>query len=89
MLTPEDLQAIKALMDDSINAAITPVNERLDKIEGRLDKVEGEVKDVKVHVSNLEKQMSDLEENIAEVRSATNHLLGWADKVSVITKVAL
>lgn len=63
------------LTPEDLQAIESLFNKRLDKIESRLD--------------SIDERLSDLEESVAEVRSATNHLLGWADKVSVITKVAL
>lgn len=63
------------LTPEDLQAIESLFNKRFDKIESRLD--------------SIDKRLSDLEENVTEIRSATNHLLGWADKVSVITKVAL
>lgn len=70
------------LTPEDLQAIESLFNKRFDKIESRLDSVDK-------RLDSIDERLSDLEENIAEVRSATNHLLGWADKVSVITKVAL
>ena len=78
MLTPEDLQAIESLF-----------NKRFDKMESRMDSMESRLDSMDKRLDSMDKRLSDLEENVTEIRSATNHLLGWADKVSVITKVAL
>lgn len=71
MLSPEDLQAISAIM----RSELEPVNKRLDNIESRL--------------SNVESHLEEIDENLEELRTASNHLLEWAEKVGVITKVAI
>lgn len=47
MLTQEDLQALQAMMETTIDKKLEPINGRLDAIDGRLDTIENDMAEVK------------------------------------------
>lgn len=65
MLTQEDLQALQAMMETTIDKKLEPINGRLDAIDGRLDTIEND--------------MAEVKKSLAEVREATNYLLELVD----------
>lgn len=72
-MTKEELQELRAMMREEINAALEPVNKRLDKFGERLDA--------------LEETVAEIKEDTEITRGAVNALVDWADNVAVITQV--
>lgn len=84
-MSSEEFQALKSLFNERFDK----MDSRFDKMESRLDSMDSRFDSIESRLDSVESRLDTLEENVAEIRSATNHLLEWADKVSIITKVAL
>lgn len=56
MLTQEDLQALQAMMETTIDKKLEPINGRLDAIDGRLDTIENDMAEVKNPLPKSEKR---------------------------------
>lgn len=82
MLTKEDLDAVTIIVRTCIKVGLEPIAERLEKVEERMDNLEK-------RMDNLEKRMDNLEESVQEIRTSTNRLLDWADKVEHVVEIAL
>lgn len=88
-LTKEDLQAIEALFDKKMDEKLESFEAQLGKqMDGKLESFEARLdKKMDEKLEPIKTQLDEVQESLEEVRGATNSLVAWADKVSVITQI--
>ncbi len=65
------------------------VDQRLDQMDLRLDKVEESTGQINLRLARLEEDVEIIKEDAKITRSATNTLLGWAEKAGVQVSIPL
>lgn len=85
-MTQEDLQAIRAIMQEEIKPIKTDLlkfqtetNERFDKIDTRLDKMDTRLDKMDECIDQIQEDIEEIKENGEVTRSVTNSIGEWID----------
>jgi peptidoglycan hydrolase CwlO-like protein len=79
-MTPEDLQAIRAIVREEIDKKTAPINARLDAMQADIDQIKPDVRQVKEDIEQIK-------EDGAITREAVNAIGEWTDAASDVLKI--
>ena len=85
-MTQEDLQAIRAIMQEEIEPIKADLlkfqietNERFDKMDSRLDKMDARLDKMDERIDRIQEDIEEIKENGEITRAVTNSIGEWID----------
>ncbi len=102
-LTKNDYAAIAEIVRLEIKTQLYPVNKSMDSMYHKLNRFSNELDNVNKRLDNVDKRLdnvdkqlkilntrvSNIEDSLGEVRTSTNTLLDWANRVEPVVDIAL
>ena len=81
MLTNEDLQAIRLLMQEEINPVKDGLKGEINGLKSEMQSIKEETHGIKEEVHSIKEEVHSIKEELSELREATNFIAGWVESV--------